>query len=140
MFRFRRTERVDRATLSEPQASQPQVGAGHADENHPVQNQTVQVSSVRETINLLEPDLGAMIGDVQQACELVCREAEDSAAATDRITRKTDSLVMQAGSASRDLSLFAAAIEELAHSSHAIGSQVRKADDLTDLASTSATL
>jgi methyl-accepting chemotaxis protein len=81
-----------------------------------------------------------MIGDVQRASELVRREAEYSAATSNRITLKTDGLVAQAGSASRDLTLFAAAIEELARSSDAIGSQVRKADDLTDEASASATL
>jgi hypothetical protein len=46
-----------------------------------------------ETIDLLEADLGAMIGRVQRACEFVCREAEDSAAASERITRQTDGLV-----------------------------------------------
>jgi methyl-accepting chemotaxis protein len=143
MLPFKRTERIDRATASEPKA--PQDGAHQAVQNQAVQNpsvqsQTVQVSSIRETINLLESDLGVMIGEVQQACELVCDEAEDSAAASDRITLKTDSLVVQAGSASRDLTQFAAAIEELARSSDAIGCQVRKADDLTDEASASATL
>ena len=64
----------------------------------------------------------------------------NSAAASDRITLKTDSLVTQAGSAGRDLTQFAAAIEELARSSDDIGFQVRKADDLTDEASASAAL
>jgi methyl-accepting chemotaxis protein len=97
-------------------------------------------NALGETINLLEADLGATIGDVQRACERVCREAEDSAAASDRITRRTDGLVAQADSASRDLTQLAAAIEELARSSDDIGNQVRKADDLTDKATQSATL
>ena len=80
-----------------------------------------------------------MIAEVQRACDLACRNAEDSAAVTERITQKTDSLATQAGSASRDLSQLAAAIEELATSSSDIGTQVRKADDLTDEASDSAT-
>ena len=84
MLPLKRTERIDRATASEPKA--PQDGADQAVQNQAVQDpsvqsQTVQVSSVRETINLLESDLGVMIGEVQRACELVCREAEDSAAA-----------------------------------------------------------
>ena len=95
--------------------------------------------SIRETLNLLESDLGVMIAEVQRACDLACRNAEDSAAVTERITQKTDSLATQAGSASRDLSQLAAAIEELATSSSDIGTQVRKADDLTDEASNSAT-
>ena len=81
-----------------------------------------------------------MIGLVHRACELVCREAEDSAAATFGITQKTDGLVIQAGSASRDLTQLAAAIEELARSSDDIGFQVRKADDLTGEANESAGL
>ena len=64
---------------------------------------TDPADGIRETIDLLESDLGAMIGEVQRACELVCREAEHSAAAADRITQKTNSLIEQAGAASRDL-------------------------------------
>jgi methyl-accepting chemotaxis protein len=100
----------------------------------------VEVSSIRETINLLESDLGAMIGAVHQACEVVCREAEDSAAATDKITRQTGSLASQAGTASRDLTQLAAAIEQLARSAEEIGLQVRKADTLTAEANDSAML
>jgi len=103
-------------------------------------DQVLQISSIRETINLLESDLGAMIGAVHQACQTVCREAEDSAAATDRITHKTDSLVSQASTASRDLTQLAAAIEQLAQSSNNIGCQVRQADDLTGQAKESAAL
>ncbi|MGD0332655.1 MAG: methyl-accepting chemotaxis protein [Xanthobacteraceae bacterium] len=108
-------------------------------QNQVAAEKTVQVSSTRETINLLEADLGAMIREVQRACDLVRHEAEHSAAATDRITQQTDSLVVQASTASRDLSQLAAAIEELARSSDDIGDQVRRADNLTDEASTSAT-
>jgi methyl-accepting chemotaxis protein len=103
-------------------------------------DQTAQSSGIHETIDLLESDLGAMIGLVHRACELVCREAEDSAAATLRISQKTDSLVLQSSAASRDLSHLAAAIEELARSSDNIGSQVSKADDLTGEANESAEL
>ena len=105
-----------------------------------VQVGTVQVSSIRETINLLESDLGAMIGDVQRACEFVCREAEGSATASDQITQRSDTLVAQAGNASHDLTQLAAAIEQLARSSDDIGCQVRTADDLTGKANESATL
>jgi methyl-accepting chemotaxis protein len=134
MFPFKRTEGIDRSAANAPgPASTPAPITPAAEE-------TVQASSVRETIALLESDLGAMIGDVQRACELVCRGAEDSAAASDKITHKTDGLVVQAGSARRDLTHFAAAIEELARSSEDIGSQVRRADDLTNEADASAAL
>ena len=99
-----------------------------------------QASSVLETINLLESDFGAMIGDVLRACAFVCHDAEDSAAASDKITAKSDTLAAQAGGASRDLTQLAAAIEELARSADDIGHQVRKADDLTGEANESALL
>ncbi len=102
--------------------------------------QTPQVGGILETIDLLELDLGAMIGLVHRACERVCREAEDSAVATSKIMQKTDSLVQQSGIATRDLTQLAAAIEELARSSEDIGLQVRSADDLTREANASAEL
>ncbi|MBV1700032.1 MAG: PilZ domain-containing protein, partial [Hyphomicrobiales bacterium] len=129
-FPTKHTERADE-TVREPTVAAP------ADAK---QEQRLQLSSIGETINLLEADLGAMIGAVHQACEVVCREAEDSAAATAKITQKTDGLVTQAASASRDLTQLAAAIEELARSADDIGARVRRADDLTLQANDSAAL
>ena len=134
MLPFRRTERIGKIPET-PQAPKPPSSDPQADHQR-----TLQPSSIRETISLLEADLSALIGDVHRACTLVCREAEDSAAASDRITSKTDSLLSQAGSANRDLTQFAAAIEELARSSENIGDQVHRADKLADEASASAEL
>jgi len=136
-------ERIGKVTASAPEAA-PGAEASPAPETSPAPqapanaDQTLQISSIRETISLLESDLSAMIGDVHRACALVCREAGESAAASDRITLQTGSLFAQASSASRDLTQFAAAIEELARSSESIGCQVRKADDLADEANASA--
>jgi methyl-accepting chemotaxis protein len=137
MLPFWRMERIGDVTASAheapaaPEASPAPLALASAD-------QTLRISSIRETISLLESDLSAMIGDVHRACALVCRDAEESAAASDTITHKTDGLFAQASSASRDLAQFAAAIEELARSSENIGCQVRKADDLADEANASA--
>jgi methyl-accepting chemotaxis protein len=98
-----------------------------------------QGENIRETINLLESDLSAMIREVHRACDVVCRESEESAAATDQITQKTGSLVSQADATRQVLSQLAAAIDELARSSEDIGTQVRQADELTDRANESAT-
>ncbi len=134
LFFSKRAQRVDASYSPEPEPVQAAPQA-------PVQTDLpVELASIRETINLLESDLGAMIGQVQRACELVCREAEESAGAADGITDKTEGLVTQAGTASRDLTQLAAAIEELARSSDTIGFQVRKADDLADQANASAAL
>src|ERR1700690_46502 len=108
MLPFRRTERIGKA-LATPQAS-PERSTSESQADH---QRTLQPSSIRETISLLEADLSALIGDRLRACRLVSPEAEDSAAASDRSTSKTDSLLSQAGSANRDLTQFAAAIEEL---------------------------
>ena len=140
MLSFKRVRRIDGTTSSQPQQgaqpSQPQ----QAGQPRVAADQQARITSIIETIDLLESDLGALIGEVQRACERVCREAEDSAAASERITQKTDSLVAQAGNASRNLTQFATAIEELARSSDDIGNQVRRADDLTDEANASAAL
>jgi methyl-accepting chemotaxis protein len=101
-------------------------------------NPTVEKSSIGETVNLLEADLGAMIREVQRACDLVFHEAEDSAAATNTINEKTGSLISRASAANRDISQLVTAIDGLAQSSHEIGEQVRRADGLTDNADESA--
>ncbi len=100
--------------------------------------QPERTNGIRESIGLLESDLGATIREVQRACDLACAEAEQSATAADRITHQTNSLIEQAGAVSRDLSQLTQAMEQLAVSSTDIGRQVRAADELTDKASESA--
>jgi methyl-accepting chemotaxis protein len=133
----KRTQRFEPPVHGEPERPEDQATADQTVEAGTLQ---ASVGGIRETINLLESDLAAMIGDVQRACEIVRREAEDSAAASDKITRQSDTLAAQAGGASRDLTQLAAAIEELARSSDDIGGQARKADDLTGEANDSAML
>jgi methyl-accepting chemotaxis protein len=119
---------------------EPELPEQQAAADDTAQADTFQADSIRETINLLESDLGAMIGEVQRACVFVCQRAEDSTAASDKIVQQSDTLVAQAGGASRDLMQLAASIEELARASDDIGSQVRRADDLTGEADESAKL
>jgi methyl-accepting chemotaxis protein len=101
---------------------------------------SVRVSSLRDIINLLESDLAVAIGDVQRACDLVRREAEDSAAATAMIAQRTERLSSQAAAASRDISHLAEAIAGLAKTSDEIGAQTRRADELTGNAAQSAAM
>jgi hypothetical protein len=115
LFR-KRVERFEPPPRVEPKPPEEPTAAEEA-----VQAATFQADSIRETINLLESDLGAMIGDVQRACVFVCDRAEDSAAASDKIVQRSDTLVVRAGSASRDLTQLAASIEELARASDDIG-------------------
>jgi methyl-accepting chemotaxis protein len=102
-------------------------------------DQGAALAAIRETIDLLEADLGLMIRDVQRACDAVCRETDAAGTAIGRIAASTDSLVAQAGSADRDASQLAGAIQGLAQASEDIGGQVRQAGSLTDDASEAAT-
>jgi len=99
---------------------------------------SVRVSSLRETVNLLESDLAVAIRDVQRACDLVRRKAEDSAAGTAIIAQRTEGLSSQAAAAGRDISHLAEAIAALAQASDEIGAQTRRADELTENAAQSA--
>ena len=67
-FLSRRSASAKEAARSDPAPPPPPL-----DQTKP--QQTVPASSIRETINLLESDLGAMIGEVYRACELVRHEA-----------------------------------------------------------------
>jgi methyl-accepting chemotaxis protein len=134
LFR-KRVEGVEPPPRVEPKPPEEQAAAEAV-----VKAGTFQAESIRETINLLESDLGAMIAEVHRACVFVCQRAEDSSAASDKIVQQSDTLVARAGSASRDLTQLAASIEELARASDDIGSQVRRADDLTGEADESAKL
>ena len=100
----------------------------------------LNLSGIRETIDLLEADLGAMLREVQRACQSVCDEAEASATVLDGITARTEGLVLQSSNAHRDVSHLAEAIEELARSSREIGGRVQNADTLADQASEAAAL
>jgi len=91
-------------------------------------------TSLRETFDLLESDLGATIREVQGACNMVRHKATDSIAATGEIIQKTNTVIAESQSASRDLARLATTIDELAQSSNEIGSQVRQADELTQRA------
>ena len=115
--------------------------ATDAAESAPVQSadQAAALGAIRETIDLLEADLGLMIRDVQRACDAVCRETDAAGASIGRITASTESLVAQAGSAERDASQLAGAIQGLAQASEDIGGQVRQAGSLTDNAGEAAT-
>jgi methyl-accepting chemotaxis protein len=125
----------DSERLEPPSCPEPEAAPLPAAVEQPGQR-----DNIHETINLLESDLSAMIREVHRACDVVCRESEDSAAANGRITEKTDGLVSQADATGNVLSQLAAAIDELARSSDDIGLQVRQADELTDQANESATL
>ena len=95
-------------------------------------------TSIRETIDLLELDLSAMIREVERAADSVRGGASASAQALAAIRASTETLAAKSQDAKRDAEQVAGATEELAQSSGEIDQQVRVADSLTDDASNAA--
>lgn len=95
-------------------------------------------ASIRETIDLLELDLSAMIDDVASAAASVRSRTGASAEALAAIQARTETLAAQSLDAKRDADQVADATIELAQSSSEIDKQVRvagaAADDAGDAA------
>ena len=96
-------------------------------------------TSIRETIDLLELDLSAMIREVARAAASVRGGASASAEALAAIRTSTETLAAKSHDAKRDADHVADATEALAHSSGEIDQQVRVAGSLTNDASNAAT-
>jgi len=96
-------------------------------------------TSIRETIDLLELDLSAMIREVEQAAAAVRGGASASAQALNAIRASTEILAAKSQDAKRDAGQVAGATHDLALSSSEIDQQVRIAGSLTDDASDAAT-
>ena len=86
---------------------------------------------IRETIDLLEADLSAMIRGVQGAANSVHDGTQLSAQSLEAIRRRSEALARQSHDATRDATQLAAATEELANSSNEISRQVNQASSLT---------
>ena len=95
-------------------------------------------TSIRETIDLLEFDLSAMIRDVAGAAAAVRGGASASAQSLAAIRARTETLAAKSHDAKRDAAQVADATVELAQSAAEIDRQVRTAGDLTDDASEAA--
>ncbi len=89
-------------------------------------------ASFRETIDLLELDLSAMMRDLAQSAAIVRSGTRASAEALAAIRARTETLAAQSQDAKRDADQVAGATVELAQSSSEIDKQVRTADSLTD--------
>ena len=99
---------------------------------------TGDATSIRETIDLLELDLGAMIREVERAAASVRAGAGAFAQALTAIRASSESLAAKSQDAKRDADLVAGATAELAQSSSEIDQQIRAACTLTDDASDAA--
>src|SRR6185312_4861008 len=93
---------------------------------------TTNTTSIRETFDLLEQDLGAMIREVAGAAAAVRSGASSSAAALGAIRTRSETLATQSQDAKRNTDQVADASVDLAQSSAEIDEQVRTAGALTE--------
>jgi methyl-accepting chemotaxis protein len=97
-----------------------------------------QRNAIRETIDLLEADLAAMIRDVHRTSGAVRKGIQSSAQALNAIRERSEALAGQSRGAREEAVQLAAATEEFANSSTEILRQVREASALTDGATNAA--
>jgi methyl-accepting chemotaxis protein len=108
------------------EATSPPAGSPPNDSNF---------EALRETIDLLEADLAAMIRDVHHAAGAVGRGVQASSSVLATIRDRSDALAVKSRTAKDDAAQLATATEEFAMSSSDIIRQVRDANDLTEGAS-----
>jgi methyl-accepting chemotaxis protein len=94
--------------------------------------------SAREILELLELELGAMIRQLERAANSVAGGAEATATTLATIRQRTDALTGRTSAAQNTATTFSQAAEKFTHSAQGIGSQVRDASKLADLASAAA--
>jgi methyl-accepting chemotaxis protein len=90
-----------------------------------------RVDVIRETIDLIETDLSAMIRGVEGAAASVNDGTSSTVEALESIRQRSEALARQASNSKRDAAQLAGATEELAASSSEITRQVDHASTLT---------
>jgi methyl-accepting chemotaxis protein len=94
--------------------------------------------SAQAILELLELELGAMIRQLERAANAVAGGAEATAATLSTIRRRTDALTDRTSAAQDTATTFSHAADKFTRSAQGIGSQVRDAGKLADLASDAA--
>lgn len=117
---------------SQPRSPEALPDSGPVAAVEPAPVPVSNAASIRETIDLLELDLSAMIRDVATAADSVSSGTSASAEALAAIQARTETLAAQSQDAKRDAAQVADATVELAQSSNEIDKQVRAAGALTD--------
>src|SRR5262245_26005930 len=97
----------------------------------PDANAGPRVDVIRETIDLIEADLSAMIRGVEGAASAVHDGTSASVNALEAIRQRSEALAQQSNESKRDASQLASATEELAASSAEITRQIDHASTLT---------
>ncbi|MGL6062271.1 MAG: methyl-accepting chemotaxis protein [Bradyrhizobium sp.] len=94
--------------------------------------------SARAILDLLELELGAMIGQLERAACSVAGGAQATAATLATIRQRTDALTDRTSAAQSTASTFSQAADKFTQSAQGIGAQVRDAGKLTDEAGAAA--
>src|SRR5215468_6208208 len=94
--------------------------------------------SARAILELLELEIGAMIGQLERAASSVAGGAEATAATLSTIRHRTDALTGRTSAAKSTATTFSQAADKFTQSAQGIGEQVRDAGKLADQASTAA--
>ena len=113
-------------------AALPTTEAPSAIPDIAVDQSQARLSAIRETIDLIETDLAAMIRDVQRAADAVRCGTRATAELLGAIRGQSGSLETLADKATENATHLASATEEFAQSSGEIGRQVREAGALTE--------
>ncbi|MCP4735677.1 MAG: methyl-accepting chemotaxis protein, partial [Bosea sp.] len=94
--------------------------------------------SARAILELLELELGAMIGQLERAAGSVAGGAEATAATLSTIRQRTDALTGRTSAAQSTASTFSEVADKFTQSAQGIGAQVRNAGKLADEAGAAA--
>ena len=113
-------------------ATLPAVEAPPAAPDEAIDQSQARLAAIRETIDLIEVDLAAMIRDVQRASDAVRGGTRATADMLGTIHGQSEELAALAGQSTENAHHLADATEEFAKSSNEIGRQVRDAGTLTD--------
>jgi methyl-accepting chemotaxis protein len=126
--------RLKRGTTAAPESEPAAAAPGIA----PAENSGVISSAVRESIDMIELDLGKLIAEVGEAAEQVHVRIASSVNSLDAIRARTEDFANLAKSANEDARELAAATQNMAQSSNEIGRQVQSANELADKANEAA--
>lgn len=112
-----------------PAAPDPDINTddASADESY-----RARIDAIRETVDLLEADLSAMIRDVHRTSDAVRRGIQSSSQALTLIRDRSEALAANSRGAKEDSVHLATATEEFANSSNEILRRVREASSLAD--------
>ena len=121
--------KVTRRDADEPV---PAVAAPAIVPDASIDQSQARLVAIRETIDLIEVDLAAMIRDVHRAADAVRSGTRASAEMLGAIRQQSEQLAAMATESTESATQLASATEEFAKSSDEIGRQVREAGTLTD--------